>query len=741
MNGTPSRRRTDTRAPELPQRRQLRISERQLITSGGTALWLSTTIVMVIASFIPAAAPDNVEFWRVALGLPAVCFAIANALLGPRLPDRYFQLWVELNMIPALAVNAVLLQITPATQGVLFNMIATLVFAGYFTRLPALMMTLGGGVVIAVSGAFVGLPSETPQIDSFLVVYITTIVLTTGMLFLQNSETLGALAKTRHRGLSDPLTGLANSHALRRAARKMLSPQAIKRAGDTIPGLLLIDLDNFKSANSRHGHLGGDYALRMIADQMLRVAPRGAVVARVGGDEFAVLMRAESRAGIEEIGQMFRAAVRAAGSIMDLEGVEIDAAVGIATFPDDGRDLSELLDVADRSMYSVKGAKRHNVPNFERVVPETEARPEWMDAAPQEHDEQRGLTLDDITGGRLSALARRSIYARTTALGWAIGAVVIPASLLMPDAFPDPRLPWWLILGGGLFFSLLILLANAKAQSRFHLGLDLASMAGMAIVIAGTGGIASAAAPLLILHVATQAMFWQTRLVLLRLVGPILVTISPLVYTSFGGSSAEVLQFVTLYALVAIILTVVAAMYFDRLILSRLQDYADYLAATDPLTDIANRRSFDAYVQGLIDGGEHDQFAIVMLDLDNFKQVNTRLGHRAGDQVLREIAASLSAVARADDCIARIGGDEFAAVLPGVGVDGARALAERLVAAVAATPSAEQSDVSASAGFALSPLHGKTLDQLVFTADTALMAVKATGKGSARVARIVSAVS
>jgi predicted signal transduction protein with EAL and GGDEF domain len=73
-------------------------------------------------------------------------------------------------------------------------------------------------------------------------------------------------------------------------------------------------------------------------------------------------------------------------------------------------------------------------------------------------------------------------------------------------------------------------------------------------------------------------------------------------------------------------------------------------------------------------------------------------------------------------------------------VDGARTLAERFVQTISNTPEASDSHVGASAGFALHPLHGETLDGLVFTADSALMAVKASGKGSARVARVVSAV-
>ncbi|MGH2958565.1 MAG: GGDEF domain-containing protein, partial [Solirubrobacterales bacterium] len=331
------------------------------------------------------------------------------------------------------------------------------------------------------------------------------------------------------------------------------------------------------------------------------------------------------------------------------------------------------------------------------------------------------------------------LYARTSAIAWAFGSIVLGISLLMPSA-PESKLPWWLVLFGGLALSVGIIRVNAKPRSRLHATFDCFALAGIAALIALTGGLASTAAPLLILLAASQAWFWSTDRVVLRILGPVAVALSPLLYDSIGTGVEASIAAVTLFAESAIIAAVIAAMYYDRVLLSKLQERAEELATTDPLTGIANRRAFSAFVQEQIDSEDGQQFAIVMLDLDNFKQVNTSRGHRAGDAVLRAIAEALDTAAREDDCIARVGGDEFAAVLPGVGVDGARALAERFVQTVTNTPEAREADVGASAGFALHPLHGETLDQLAFTADSALMAVKASGKGSARVARVVSAV-
>jgi diguanylate cyclase (GGDEF)-like protein len=719
-----------------------RLSERFLQTVTGTALWFTTSLIILGASVLPDVAPNNVNFWRVAIGVPALLIGISVTAVGKRLSDRQFQWMIDLWMIPALAVNFILLQITPATIAVLFNLIVTLIFGGYFVRRWPLLLTVIGAVAISLSTLFTDLASQTPYLGAFLTVYIPTIVLTALLLHLQNSETTGALDEATYRSLTDPLTGLANLRALKREARATLG-RRVRGEQDHVAGLLLIDLDNFKSANTLHGHLGGDHALRMIAYQLRRAAPKGAVVARVGGDEFAVLMRASTRARIEEAGEIFRGAVRAASSIMEMPGVEIDATVGAAVYPEDGRDLNELLDTADKAMYASKGEKRHVVPDPDTAPMPGDARPEWIDAAAPgaQRAEHSRLNLDSLTGGNNAFLATRSLYARTSALAFAVGSIVLGASQLMPSAYPDPKIPWWVIMFGGLLLSVGIFILNTQAQSARHLLNDFIALSGVAALVALTGGFASPALALLIMLAASQAWFWQKRMVALRTLGPALVALSPFLYDTVPSGQLGGILYITVFAEVAVLVCLVVSMYFDRWLLATLQDRAEHLARIDPLTGVSNRRAFDDFVQDLLDGSEEPEpFAIVMIDLDNFKQVNTVRGHRGGDAVLIAIAASLASVARADDCIARVGGDEFAAVLPGVGVDGARALAERFVATVASTTAAREADVGASAGFALYPLHGETLDQLAFTADGALMAVKASGKGSARVARVVSAV-
>jgi diguanylate cyclase (GGDEF)-like protein len=735
--------RGDTDIMAVPLGRNRAISERHLKTVTGAAFWYSTTLIVVICSFIPNLEPQNAPFWRLALGIPAVVIGTALWSIGPRLGTRSFQLLIELMMLPALATYLVMIQISPATIAVLFSTLMVLIYAGYFARRLALVLTLFGSTAVALSTLFTYPALATPHITSFLVVFIPTCLITALLLHLQNSETLDALAATRRRALTDPLTGLANLRALELDATRRLTGDS-RNPADGLTALLLIDLDNFKSANSRHGHVGGDYALREVARHMLRVAPPGSLVARVGGDEFAVLTDAPSRERAAEIGELLRAGVRAASSVMDMPGVTIDAAVGCAVYPDEGRDLSELLDTADRSMYACKGEKRHPVPNLEPVVEDAVERPPWLDAQTEqtnaeEAEQHRGL--EAITGGNLPWVGTRTLYARGSALAWAAGSIVLALSLAMPDAYEGNKLPWWAVLALGFAMTVGCLVVNPQPRTQMHVVYDVAAFFATAGLIALTGGLQSTLTPLLILLVASQAWFWNTRLVAMRLIGPVLVLLSPLVYDSLGTGQESTVMLIALLAECAVIVALVLAMFFDRWLLAALQEQAEELALVDPLTGLANRRAFEEFVgRQLEQAGESHRFAIVMIDLDNFKQVNSTRGHRGGDRVLRQISEELQSVSRKDDCVARIGGDEFAAVLPGVGVDVARTLAERFVNAVAQTTAAREAGVGASAGFALYPAHGRTLDQLVFTADSALMTVKATGKGSAQVARIVSAI-
>jgi diguanylate cyclase len=168
--------------------------------------------------------------------------------------------------------------------------------------------------------------------------------------------------------------------------------------------------------------------------------------------------------------------------------------------------------------------------------------------------------------------------------------------------------------------------------------------------------------------------------------------------------------------------------------MARMADLRRQDAITDELTGLPNRRAFYAEAHARLAGPQrrqHRRQALLMLDLNRFKEVNDSLGHQTGDQLLIQVGARLGAHLRTRDLLVRLGGDEFAILLEGAGREQAAAAAAKLCAALTEPFDLEDLAVHSgvSIGIALFPDDGTDLSTLLRKADVAMFKAKVSGDG------------
>jgi diguanylate cyclase (GGDEF)-like protein len=154
---------------------------------------------------------------------------------------------------------------------------------------------------------------------------------------------------------------------------------------------------------------------------------------------------------------------------------------------------------------------------------------------------------------------------------------------------------------------------------------------------------------------------------------------------------------------------------------------------TDALTGLLNGPGFHERLAGEINRSNRSDIplTVAFLDCDKFKAINDTLGHVKGDEVLRTIASTLRTSTRNYDVLARMGGDEFAVLLPETGPSSARTVVGRLQANLAAAMSLGAWPIRFSIGAATFPAPSGTPEELIRAADEAMYAAKRTGKGAA----------
>lgn len=302
-----------------------------------------------------------------------------------------------------------------------------------------------------------------------------------------------------------------------------------------------------------------------------------------------------------------------------------------------------------------------------------------------------------------------------TEVALALGAYVLVFGIASIRGWiPWERAPWW--------------------QHKLA-GVVLVPISGL--LLWATGGVVTYVLPLLILPLFFISYFYPPRWAW-GLVGLLVLAVAaPLAY---DDRAVDVAYPAKVLAVAVACFTLTAVVVRLKSLLVDAERLQRAMALQDSLTELANRRAFDAALQGEVEraaGYEGERVpvpsALLFVDLDRFKEVNDDYGHQAGDRVLRAVAASCAEVVRPGDTLARIGGDEFAVVVPRAGREGARRIKAALEAAVSrASPAPGAPQITATVSFALFGEDGREANELMRVVDRQLHDAKRERDGRER---------
>jgi len=318
-------------------------------------LWIVGALIGAGAAFLPGAVHEGlpwvlgVSFFVFLYGVGSVTGAIGwqhasmNAL--------------AFGMVVTIPVVGVALYLTGGSLSYIEPfLVCSLLYAAFF--FPARWAWPLSIELILVAGTpllYDASATENAFVPRYLALATSFLAATWVMVGLKR-RLVDAEARQRNIANRDPLTGVGNRRVfdatLHRELDARTRPSGRREADGSPLALLVLDLDDFKGVNDRHGHQVGDAVLREAATRAHAILRSTDTLARIGGDEFAVIAPGAHGEGAQRMAEAIRTAVglRDAGA----RGPVPSASVGWAVFPDDGGDFETLLHVADERMLALK---------------------------------------------------------------------------------------------------------------------------------------------------------------------------------------------------------------------------------------------------------------------------------------------------------------------------------------------------------------------------------------------------
>lgn len=535
----------------------------------------------------------------------------------------------------------------------------------------------------------------------------------------------------RELAYSDPLTGIANMRRLRERLAEVIG-----RAGDaTRPfALYAIDLDNFKLVNDNFDHGMGDRVLRAVAEELTNEVEPGDLVARRGGDEFSVLVIDADSRDLDDLARRLAAAI---GRARARTCPQVTPSGSVAYVRSkQGDTTASVLQRADDALHDAKTAfhtehRKHGGASVTPFAPQAKAPTAY---------ERRRASLERVSAAVSRAYSPRRHSTRDGAREWierfrrwwgslnpmwSFSAVaLLPAGVsllvLAPLGWLDP-LPWevgllcgagYLMLAGvGLWAS-----AHGWPECVMHLGFISAGVfTAWSTWAAGPSGAA------LIDIFAVLALYSLYFLGPKQALPYLFAYMGAFSYFAIAGDYPYGALRAGITDVVVIVLAGLVAKV--RSVTVRFARRNAELSEVDPLTGVANVRALGFRVADVVNESSRDHTvpAIVTVDLDSFKLVNDRYNHTVGDQVIESVARSISEAVRADEMVARRGGDEFFVLFRDAANDHVGAVVERLHDAIQHTRRRICPDLPCTASISMvSRRDGESAEEFLRRADLAM---------------------
>ena len=513
----------------------------------------------------------------------------------------------------------------------------------------------------------------------------------------------------------DPLTGAHNRLALDEHLETL--PAALRDRQWT---LILGDIDNFKRLNDRYGHAAGDRALRAVADHIRDNLPSGGRLYRFGGEEFLITLSDCDPATARRLAERIRVGLPG----LDIGGPTVTMSFGVASHPTtEATRFDALFARADEAMYRAKESGRNAVvvaPALPAVRPPSRGPGELHDVTRMRRVTDEPRTRCSLIQGWFEREQMVDLMTRHYR-GSRIADALIIAPLLL---FIQRIGPATAILGLVALVLFRVTQACLTRLERPELLFVPAWVATQAVItlaiINGREGGPWGLFALSFLVVATSpALPWRLMSWGVAISGALTVLAA---MTLNGPALTSEPQIVVTPLLLLLACAVVGRELGRRIMSMRRASLHDQLTGL-PNRSSLKRRMDDALACAAQTGGF---VSLIMADIDHFKRVNDTLGHSRGDAVLVTTTSRLQSRLRQSNALHRVGGEEFAILLPGVHEDIAVEIATRLRAAVAEGP---VSGVPLTMSFGVASGGADTPhDELYRAADGALYRAKRSGR-------------